>query len=512
MVNCCVLQCHSRTHDRNGKPLRNGLSFFRFPSWKQHQGAQISELTKTRRMAWIAAVRREDITFTNISANMFVCSRHFHSGKPAYEMIQCDPDWVPSLHLGHTEVDVANSNDPYQQKTKKLQAPAPVSDKQFTEDCKGKSMKSLTKWRRRRQILYTGWQPVTRRISQVHNSSHAAEVRHDHDYSKNPQSEQATQTELDHLEEGVLNSNRVLLQRLQFEPELITFYTGFKDYSTLKAFYSALQPTPEIIWKWKRTLELSYTERSAADYGGFPEQRLCLFDQLFLFLCFVRRGFLPVDVSKQLMSEDVVRTTYVTWCHYLFFMLGALPIWSTRQTVDELMPPFFRTTFPKTRVVLDMTEIHVQPPAHKAKSSHHKASKTLKSLFGVSPSGAISFVSGVFSSSVSDEDVIRESGILNLLEPGDKVMADKSLDVGDVLDVISVNFVTPTFSWPNGQLNKDNMTHTQDISCLKIHVARAISRVKEYHIFDDVPSALCGSVSQLWTVCALLTNFHGPLV
>ncbi|MEQ2303864.1 hypothetical protein AMECASPLE_021175 [Ameca splendens] len=35
---------------------------------------------------------------------MFVCSRHFLSGKPAYEFMEADPDWVPSLHLGLTEV------------------------------------------------------------------------------------------------------------------------------------------------------------------------------------------------------------------------------------------------------------------------------------------------------------------------------------------------------------------------------------------------------------------------
>ncbi|KAM4526737.1 uncharacterized protein V3H82_001036 isoform 5-T5 [Fundulus diaphanus] len=37
---------------------------------------------------------------------MFVCSRHFHSGKPAYEFQESDTDWVPSLHLGHTQFKV----------------------------------------------------------------------------------------------------------------------------------------------------------------------------------------------------------------------------------------------------------------------------------------------------------------------------------------------------------------------------------------------------------------------
>uniref|UniRef100_A0A8C6KCR9 DDE Tnp4 domain-containing protein n=1 Tax=Nothobranchius furzeri TaxID=105023 RepID=A0A8C6KCR9_NOTFU len=33
-----------------------------------------------------------------------VCYRHFHKGKPAYSILECDPDWAPSLHMGHTKV------------------------------------------------------------------------------------------------------------------------------------------------------------------------------------------------------------------------------------------------------------------------------------------------------------------------------------------------------------------------------------------------------------------------
>ncbi|KAL0190691.1 hypothetical protein M9458_013389, partial [Cirrhinus mrigala] len=80
MVNsCCVINCNNRSQDRYGKRILNGVRFFSFPAWKQHLGTQISELTKRRRMAWVSAVRRKDITFDNISRHMFVCSRHFLS-------------------------------------------------------------------------------------------------------------------------------------------------------------------------------------------------------------------------------------------------------------------------------------------------------------------------------------------------------------------------------------------------------------------------------------------------
>ena len=29
-------------------------------------------------------------------------------GKPAYEMLECDADWAPSLHLGHDDIKESN--------------------------------------------------------------------------------------------------------------------------------------------------------------------------------------------------------------------------------------------------------------------------------------------------------------------------------------------------------------------------------------------------------------------
>ncbi|GLD61762.1 uncharacterized protein AKAME5_001354200 [Lates japonicus] len=101
--NCCVKNCRRRSHDHHGRKIPNGLSIHCFPAWRQSEGAQTSELTRRRREAWVAAVGRSDITFDHVPASMRVCSRHFHSGNPAYEMLESDPDWVPSLHLGHGE-------------------------------------------------------------------------------------------------------------------------------------------------------------------------------------------------------------------------------------------------------------------------------------------------------------------------------------------------------------------------------------------------------------------------
>ncbi|XP_061571212.1 uncharacterized protein LOC133424555 [Cololabis saira] len=104
VARCCVAGCSSSSHNRRGEKNDSGLTFHRFPSWKQTHGEQISEISRNRRMAWIRAVRRKNISFNSISMYMRVCSLHFHHGKPAGEMYTSHPDWAPSLNLGHSEV------------------------------------------------------------------------------------------------------------------------------------------------------------------------------------------------------------------------------------------------------------------------------------------------------------------------------------------------------------------------------------------------------------------------
>ncbi|XP_022536495.2 uncharacterized protein LOC103021414 [Astyanax mexicanus] len=105
---CCVQGCSNKSHDGKGRRVNPGSRFFSFPAWKRNQGPLVEEITQRRRMAWVSAVRRKDITFSQISPFMYVCSRHFHKGQPAYEMMETDPDWAPSLLLGHTETKPSN--------------------------------------------------------------------------------------------------------------------------------------------------------------------------------------------------------------------------------------------------------------------------------------------------------------------------------------------------------------------------------------------------------------------
>ena len=57
---------------------------------------------------------------------------------------------------------------------------------------------------------------------------------------------------------------------------------------------------------------------------------------------------------------------------------------------------------------------------------------TYKALLGISPSGVITFVSDLWTGSTSDKQMTKLSGLLDLCEAGDAIMADKGFLISDL--------------------------------------------------------------------------------
>lgn len=145
--------------------------------------------------------------------------------------------------------------------------------------------------------------------------------------------------------------------------------------------------------------------------------------------------------------------------------------------------------------------------------SSYKCGTTLKSLIGITPHGAVSFVSALYTGSISDKEITRCCGILDLLEPNDNVMADKGFNIGDMSTSRRVSLNLPPYLSSGGQFSLKDVKETKTIAKLRIQVERAIRRIKEYHIYDTpIPLSLLGTVNQLWTVTCLLVYFQGPLI
>ena len=137
------------------------------------------------------------------------------------------------------------------------------------------------------------------------------------------------------------------------------------------------------------------------------------------------------------MSTSNVSRILITWFDFLHTQLRALPIWASRKTVDDTMPKCFRGLYPKTRVIIDCTEIYIEIPSsfrsQSATFSNYKHHNTVRGLVGIAPSGAITFVSDLFTGRCSDKQIVKESKILELLQPGDDLMADRGFAIEESL-------------------------------------------------------------------------------
>jgi len=341
----------------------------------------------------------------------------------------------------------------------------------------------------------------------------------DHDYTDEPLAVDemllAANARIAELEKRIaaVDIERFGLERFSANPHLIRFYTGFASYACLCKFFEAVVPLAVNMKTWTQKQRLASCNNSRS----FPSKLLPI-DQFLMFLQKLRVGSLDQELADKFkVHQSTVSRNTITWANFLYFVLGSQPLWPSREQVQQYMPTGFKELFPNTRVVIDCTEIAVQAPSSLVLRSElyssYKGRTTLKCLVGVTPSGAVSFVSSLYAGSISDKHITQVSGILDLLESGDVVMTDKGFLIQDMLQKLNCSLVMPHFLAKKGQFTEQEAKYNKLISNLRVHVERANRRFKEYHLFDtSIPLNLAGSVNQLWTVACLLTNFQGPLI
>jgi len=113
---------------------------------------------------------------------------------------------------------------------------------------------------------------------------------------------------------------------------------------------------------------------------------------------------------------------------------------------------------------------------------HYKQRNTFKALIGVAPNGAITFCSELYPGSTSDKQTVVHSHILNQMVGGDLVLADK----GFLPQGVSVSI--PPFLTTE-QFTREEVAETTRVARARIHVARAIQRLKIYKILLFLPES-----------------------
>ena len=189
------------------------------------------------------------------------------------------------------------------------------------------------------------------------------------------------------------------------------------------------------------------------------------------------------------------------------------------QQVAGTLPHEFRIKYPTTYMIIDASELFLETPSdlvlQSSTWSNYKQHNTAKYLVGVTPNGAVSFISPAYVGSISDPELTRCSGLLTMLQGKSNisVMADRGFTIEEQLENIGVGLNMPPFLDGRNQLTPEEVKKGRSIASLRIHVERAIGRMKNFTILKGCfPINMARLTNQIVCVCALLTNFFPPLV
>ena len=400
---CCIPGCNSAWG--NSERKSTGISLFQVPSKEPDRAKWINVLKKYRR-------KGANDSFDPQNKKTFVCEFHFKDGdirktfgSSGRKVVR--PGCVPSVFA-------FKSTDP---KRKKRKSP-------------------------------------TKRTSQIIESSSESIVESDSD-DEQPEinQEEPPISELDLLkqetmelklqlqkrEETILkldNQNKFLQSKMYTYENISKNEEIFRKTAGLEL--QSFQSLIKYVSPGEKFSNIKYydTSRGLSDsivpenhLKAGPATKLDANNQLFLYLTWLKNGLTLEHVSLVFqISKSTVSRYIITWTNFLYFSLGAIPIWPTRSQVNAHMPKSFKELYPTTRCIIDCTELFCQRPSSLATQSslysHYKSRVTYKGLIGISPSGATTFISQLYDGSISDKQIVRQSGFLHLWDKNDSVMAD----------------------------------------------------------------------------------------
>ncbi|XP_058497496.1 uncharacterized protein LOC131467541 isoform X2 [Solea solea] len=463
MPTCSVVGCGSRTS--------TGVKFFRIPTGSH-------PFLKNRRRLWLQALKREDWGDATAVKEARVCSAHFISGEASDD--SSSPDFVPSL-FAYTKQNEKHDTkmERYHRKRKRTEMYIPVVQPDSSiEEIKQNPVQAdedLPPTVSRSE--YDDLRLTHRQLQEDYNNlqQECVKLRSENDSLKHK-----------------LNQSKLTYSNVKSSFRQLVYFTGLTS----------------IIFEWllkKLSSEISH-------------HSLPLEDQLLMVLMKLRLGLSNLDLAYRFnVANSTVSHIYRCWISVMSVVLKPLIKWPNKGAIIKNMPRAFKRNFKRCRCIIECEEMFIARPSNltaRAQSwSNYKHSNTIKYLIATTPAGAISFVSPGWDGRVSDKQITRESGFLELLEPMDEVLADRGFLVRDELVAYGATLRIPHFTKGKKQLSAQEVDTSRQLACVRIHIERVIGRWKSFKILQTViPVSQVDMLDEVVTVCAALTNLGKSVV
>lgn len=283
--------------------------------------------------------------------------------------------------------------------------------------------------------------------------------------------------------------------KIRHSDTLINFFTGIAN---VKGFLF-------IVLRIKGKVELCHN-------------RLSIEDHLLLVLVKLRLGLLNLDLAHRFgILEYMVSSIYRSWLPVVAKRLKDLIIWPDRLSVRQNLPTVFKSKFRDAICTIDCSEIFIDRPSNltaRAQTwSNYKHNNTIKYLIGITPAGAISFLSSGWGGRVSDKVITLKSGFLDKLNFGDVVLADRGFFISEECRQRGAILKIPSFTKGKKQLSGREVNESRQLARIRIHIERVIGRMRDFRILNSIiPISQVDTIDNIMTVISACVNINRSVV
>ena len=296
-----------------------------------------------------------------------------------------------------------------------------------------------------------------------------------------------TMCDIEDLERGYHNledENRQLLRECEWLKE--DNQRLLKENSSLREQYQHLQEECKELKKSESKLsELSLSEESLRDndvkvkyYTGLPNFTILMalfnflapcvkngnrsvlsrFQQMMVVLMKLRLNLGDQDIAFSfVVNQSTVSRCFSKWIDVMYIRLKPLIKWPERDELMKTMPMDFRKSFRQCVTIIDCFEVFMERPTNvKARAqtwSNYKHHNTAKFLIGIAPQGR-----------VSDVYITENCGIMEHLQPGDVILADRRFNIHDSATMYCAQVKLPPFTRGKKQLSKAQVDVSRQLS------------------------------------------------
>lgn len=308
-----------------------------------------------------------------------------------------------------------------------------------------------------------------------------------------------------------------LINEIRNNDKKTKYYTGLSSWELFQIIFQLILPAIE---------HCSTLTKKSISYE----------EQFLLVLMRLRLNLGEQDLAYRFkISVGTVSNYFRKWIDVLYVRLARnFMVWPTDAANELSMPSYFKRKFPKCKVIIDCFEVPIERYknllARSSTYSYYKGKNTVKFMIGISPSGAITYISQGYGGRSTDVHitldkkhlaVVNDESFCNLLKPGDEVLADRGFLIKKSIEERGATLTTPAFLGKRSRLTRRETSFSRKVSNIRIHVERVIGRLREtYKITKDVVEIQLlrkgdlklSLFDKIVFVCCCLTNANPSVV